>query len=1285
MHLLTIINTAKHSIIKKTSFFCFVFFITSSSIAQTNIFHKVIKWKSSKTANQYVRLEDKHKFEKKFLYFDGAYYKSNNLLPYYYKLIKVNNKNLSAKITNIKYSVFETTDLKIDKNSIPIKISPSVTINYIRQQAYMQISFLPLRINPTSGNIEKVISFDIKIFEKQHISETQNISQKFLNESVLNSGKWFKIKVNTSGIYKLTYSELLSMGITNPSEVKLYGNASGMLPASNIAIPDNDLIQNSIYFDKGSDGVFNQGDYILFYGQSPNIWEYNKSEDFYNLSTHNYSNSNYYFLTSDIGNTMEIETFVESVEPETQTVNSFTDLFHYEINDFNLIKSGSQWFGEKFDITTEREFNFSFPKLVTSEPVKIKYNVAARSAGESSFTLSANGQYLSTITIPAVIMSNQTSTYAYDDSKISLFNSNSSNISILLKYNKYSASSEGWLDYISINATRNLSLESNQLIFRQREENNNENITKFIVSNITTETNLWDISNPTNAKLIAGNKDFNKGTISFKTKTDSTTRCFIAFNREIFLKAEIIGEINKQNLHSLNHQDMIIITNPEFVNQANQIAEIHRNTNNLKVAVVTNQQVYNEFSSGTRDAAAIRNFVKMIYNRPSANDTLKYLLLIGDGSYDNKNDNSENTNYIVSYQSKNSLSPTKSFITDDFFGLLDPTDNIESDNSGLIDIGIGRLPVKSTTEIQAIVNKITNYLNINNKGNWINSICFIGDDEDSNIHMLDSDKLAEFVDSTYEHFYINKIYLDAYPQESSVIGESYPEVNRLINDEVNNGILIFNYTGHGGEDKLAHENIVSVNDINSWKNKDKLAIFMTATCEFSRFDDFKQTSAGEFVLLNPNGGGIALFSTTRIVYASPNYTLNREFYNYIFNRDKNNKQLALGDVMRLTKNHAGTGNNKRNFSLLGDPALRPPLPLNNIITDSINGKSIFNNTDTLKALTKVTIKGHIEDEQANIINSYNGILYPTVLDKKKTITTLANDGGNSIDFDVQNNILFKGKASITNGDFSFSFVVPKDIAYNYGKGKISYYTSNSETDAKGYFKDFYIGGSSDNINTDKEGPSINIFMNDENFVSGGLTDENPKLFAIVNDSSGINTVGNGIGHDITGILDNNTSNTIILNDYYESDIDKYQQGKIVYQFSDISEGKHNLKIKLWDVNNNSTEEYIDFIVAKSENLAIKNIFNYPNPFTENTSFYFDHNRPNEDLEVLLQIFTISGKLIKTISTIINSESFRSEPIFWNGKDDYDDNIGRGVYLYKISVRTTLGNTATKIEKLVILK
>jgi hypothetical protein len=370
---------------------------------------------------------------------------------------------------------------------------------------------------------------------------------------------------------------------------------------------------------------------------------------------------------------------------------------------------------------------------------------------------------------------------------------------------------------------------------------------------------------------------------------------------------------------------------------------------------------------------------------------------------------------------------------------------------------------------------------------------------------------------------------------------------------------------------------------------------------------------------------------------------------------------------------------------LGDPALTLPLPNYTIITDSINHKDVLNNTDTLKALSKVTIHGHIADETKNIITNYNGLVYPMVLDKKRTITTLGNDGETPMTFQTQNNILYKGKASVTNGRFQFSFVVPKDISYNYDNGKISYYSLSSSSDAKGYFNDFIIGGTDNSAPPDNVGPQIKLYMNDENFVSGGVTNQNPILYAILNDSSGINTVGNGIGHDITAILDNNTSNILVLNDYYESDVDDYQKGKIEYLFNKLEEGEHQLKVKVWDVYNNSSEEELDFMVAESEKLAIKNLLNYPNPFTEQTAFYFDHNRPNEMLETMIQIFTVTGKLVKTIHATINSSGFRSDPIYWDGLDDFGDKLSRGVYIYQLKIKTLDGENVTKIEKLVILK
>jgi hypothetical protein len=1272
---------------KRILIFNLLFFIILYTFGQKKTYTRKISWELPKKISHYYQLNQKNINTTEFLFFEGACYNNQeDNYPHYYELIKVNSQNVELKISNIKYENLSSKELSIlkYKNQIPENISYESVISFKRKQPYLQLNLLPIRKNPLNGQIEKAISFDIEIVPNKNIISSKLTSKSFTSESVLKNGTWIKIRLNYNGIYKLTYSDLIDMGFANPSNVKVYGNSSGMLPLSNAEDCQDDLIQNAVYFEKGVDGVFNNDDYILFYAKGPNEMEYDIANNFYYLNKHQYSDYNYLFLTTDIGTLNTINNINDPTGTAIETLNSFTDFLHHEIDRENLLESGQLWFGEHFDITTNYNFEFEFPNLIQSNPIRLRSALAARSSSSTTFDIKSGSQTITNQEIAAINMSSYTSTYAIRKIAEGNFTSTNDNFTININYNKSSSSSEGWLDYITLNAERQIALSNDQLIFRYYNPDLTSKIITFEIKNTNSTTKVWNISNPNQPQNLALT-NITGSSVSIKVNVQPGLNEFIAFNTENLFVPELVGNIENQNLHNVNHKDMIIITHPDFISQANEIAQIHKNNDGLSVVVVTPDQIFNEFSSGTPDAAAFRNFVRMIYDRPTTSDTLKYLLFIGDGSFDHKSITASNINYILTYQSANSLNPTTSFVTDDFFGLLDATDNVEASNSGLVDIGIGRFPVKSSEEAQQMVEKIKSYLDIENKGNWINSLCFIGDDEDNNIHMRDADRLASFVDTTYKYFFINKLYLDAFPQQSSAVDESYPEVNRLINDEVNNGILIFNYTGHGGEAGLAHERILSIDDINSWVNFDKLAIFMTATCEFSRFDNHKYTSAGELVLLNPKGGGIALFSTTRLVYSSPNYTLNRNFYNYAFEKDYKGNNYTLGDIIRLAKNASGTENNKRNFTLLGDPALKMPLPQYSISTDSINHNSVNTYTDTLKALTKVTIHGHIENNTGNLISSYNGIVYPLVLDKKRTITTLGNDGDTPMDFKIQNNILYKGKASAINGKFQFSFVVPKDISYNFDKGKISYYSIGANIDAKGYFDDFIIGGSNNNAESDDIGPNVQLYMNDENFVSGGVTDENPKLYVVLNDSSGINTVGNGIGHDITATLDNNTSNLIVLNDYYESDIDDYQKGKIEYLFSELDEGDHNLKLKVWDVYNNSSEENLDFIVAESENLSIKNLFNYPNPFTEQTAFYFDHNRPNEDLEVLIQIFTVSGKLVKTISTIINSNAFRSDAIQWDGLDDFGDKIGRGVYIYQIKVRTIDGETVKKIEKLVILK
>jgi hypothetical protein len=522
-------------------------------------------------------------------------------------------------------------------------------------------------------------------------------------------------------------------------------------------------------------------------------------------------------------------------------------------------------------------------------------------------------------------------------------------------------------------------------------------------------------------------------------------------------------------------------------------------------------------------------------------------------------------------------------------------------------------------------------------------------------------------------------------------GERYPEVNRAIGDRMKKGALIMNYIGHGSEKGLAHEEILTISDIKNWDNPGRFPLFMTATCEFSRFDDTTTISAGEWVLLNPTGGGIGLFSTTRLVYSSPNFILNREFYNYAFERNQQGAPYRLGDIMRLTKNGIGEEQNKLNFTLLGDPAMILSYPSMNIYMDQINGKPVAEFTDTLKALTRTVVTGHVTDLSGNKLTDFNGIVIPTVYDKEIALTNLANDGGPVMEFTVRNSILFRGKASVTNGDFTFSFLVPKDIGYQIGSGKFSFYGKSDITDAHGVEQRIRIGGSEGASIEDQVGPEINVFLNDTTFVEGGIAGDNPILLIRVRDDSGINTTGNGIGHDITAVLDGNQQNVLVLNDYYESDLDEYRSGTIRYPLGKLAPGQHTLKVKVWDVLNNSSESDLTFTVSASDEIVLDHVLNYPNPFTTKTDFYFEHNQGDQSLDVLIQVFTVGGRLVKSFEflaadqTEIQPGSFRVGPVTWDGLDDFGDPIGRGTYFYRVRVRTPDGKTKDAFQKLVILK
>lgn len=1116
----------------------------------------------------------------------------------------------------------------------------------------------------------------------------QKAKDSYSNSSVLSSGEWFRIGIISDGIYRIDYSRLRQMGLTNPSNPRIFSNNHGQLSYYNSDPAPDDLKELSIYTSNDNDGIFNDGDYLLFFGKGTHRWIYNKTSKLYDFLRHNYSDTTFYFITSGSTPGKRVATVTEPSQDANYFSLESDALFIHEQENENLIKSGREWFQKILNLPV----NPGFTGLVKGEKINYRIRVAARASVRTTFSLYEGTTIKKNIQVPGTNLFNYTGTYAQiTDSAGSILPGSASPVFEIRFANNGEAGAKAWLDYVRFQGRKTNSFTGPLMQYSDSRSVAPGRITNFTISNQIADVLVWDVSDPFIIKQIK--HTWTDNNISFKSLNDSL-KTFIAFTPGSALIPSIKPAlIPNQNLHGSQPVDMIIITHPLFREYAEKLAKIHLENSGLVSQVVSPQEIYNEFSGGIPDIVALRNYIRMKYLRQlGTSHPLKYLLLFGDGSYENKTLPPNNPNFIPTYQSQNSNVYVSSFTSDDFYGLLEDG---EGEANGTEDIGTGRLPVSDTIQAGIIISKIKKYLDPANMGDWKNIICITADDEDGNAHMSDADGLAQVLKDSVPAYNIAKIYLDAFRQTTTVNGQSYPDVRKAINDRINAGCLIFNYVGHGSETGLAHERVVTIEDINSWVNGGKLPLFITATCEFSRFDDIEtnlltremtgKTSAGELVLLNKDGGAIALMSTTRVVYSAPNFFLNRNIFNYAFGRDKSGNTMRLGDIIRLAKNNSGSGPNKRNFSLLGDPALILAYPWHGtVITDSINSIPVSEKTDSLKALSVVTVAGHIETPDGKLMNNFDGVVFPLVYDKESKIKTLANDGGPVMEFFLRNNILFSGKTKAKEGKFRFTFIVPRDINYSFGNGKISYYANDYKEDMNGSFNSIIVGGFANTTIMDTSGPIIKLYMNDTLFRKGGITDSNPRLLAVIEDKGGINTTGSGIGHDLTGFLDSDRNRSFVLNNYFVNDFDDYMSGRIIYNLSGLSAGSHSINIKAWDNFNNSSEESIIFLVESGEKFILKNLINYPNPFLTETRITADHNRPDDEFDVTINIFNLNGRIIKVIKTKVPSTGYTLPPVIWDGNDEGGNRVGRGVYPYTVTVSTANGETSKAAGRMIIL-
>jgi len=1216
-----------------------------------------------------------------------------------------NINSASLSFSNLSYSAIsenELKDLPINTISTGLNATLRNAIDRDEHSAFLELS----PIIKENGGFKKLNSFVIN-YSYGGTSSLYARNNEDIEDSVLRTGSWHKFYVDKSGVFKLTKSFLNQIGVNtnvDPRTIRIFGNGGAMLPLVNQVPYPIDLTENAIRIVGESDGEFDNNDYILFYAEGPR--EYNTESD---TNINLYTNRSYYYVNVGSGLGKRVASINQPNASANLMVDTFQDYQFYETDEYNIGNLGRRWFGDRFDVENQREYTFNFPNLVTTQPARVRVLTAAVNEGNTNTAMSVvlNGALVSTMNFSP--LNPQSSLLGSEGAYNSTVDLNTSEVTFNLSYdNAGNPTSVGYLDFISIEATRQLRFEGSQFRFYNNQVALTNGVVQYTLSNASNVQEVWDISDKYNV-ATAVNTD-QAAEFSFKELAGSQKKYVTVTSLNYFeplrdgntsvANQNLKGTIFNNSAGEFEDIDYLIVTPKVLASQAERLAQINRDRNNLNVKVVSLDKIYTEFSSGNQDIAGIRNFVKYIYqNASSPANRIKYVCLFGDTSYDYKDRLPNNTNLVPSWHSKSAFSLTNSFISDDFFGMMDPEEGsmVTSDR---LDIAMGRVIAENPQRAKDMVDKVETYYAADSFGSWRNNIVVVSDDIDKPGEQelqLTTNAIGDEV-STQKPF-INdiKIHSDAFQQQATASGERYPAVNKAIKDAIEVGALVVNYFGHGGEDGLAAERIFTKVDAQEIRNICKYNLFVTVTCEYTKFDNPQRLTAGEFTYWNTEGGAIGLITTTRRIFLYTGIDYNVVLEKYLFAYGSN-EYVSMAEALRRTKNDdVLTGNAQKTLVFfIGDPAMKLAIPKPDIKLTAINDVPLDQQVEVIKALDRVKMSGKVYDSQGNFLPNYNGVLTATVFDKEIERQTLANDGTVNngevtvMDFRTLGETIFKGQATVTNGNFDFNFVVPRDIGIPVGNGRVSFYAKqdNILDDKSGVSNEILVGGINEDAAEDNIGPVINLYMNDENFVSGGITNEQPTFLAKLQDDNGINTAS-GIGHDISAIIDGDETNPFILNDYYQANVDDYQNGKVSYPFRDLEPGLHTLSLKAWDVYNNASTAEIDFVVRdKDEELVIENVLNYPNPFIDYTEFWFNHNS-SDVLDVSVQIFTVTGKIVRTLNGQTSGgskvSSSLSKDIVWDGRDDFGDKIGKGVYVYKLKVRSNrLNKQVEKIEKLVIL-
>ena len=1093
--------------------------------------------------------------------------------------------------------------------------------------------------------------------------------------SVLKDGEIIKLATLKNGVYRITPQLLADAGVSisniNPANIHIYGAGGKSLPQKNNIDTPIDPPELSIYVHGEDDGSFDANDYILFYGQAPHYFGPDSVSGTFKLQKNLYSDTTWYFLKIDNmqGKRTEVAPNPGVGFPE---ITTYDKGFYLEDDLINLRSSGREWFGDQFDKNNPtREYTLDINGISDNSKITIVSSVLGYSFGQSTFSLAADGLTLGDMTVPAV------DDYLYAAKGVVVTDTfqyvsaltNGQTLKITLTFGPAPGSREnkGHLDKLIVHTQNMLKNENTPLLFSSFASLANNNST-YRLSGFGTDTKIWDITQPlapVERELTAG-----PDAVLFGAPSENL-RSYVAFGPSMELPAPIvIGRVENQDIKDTEVPDMLIVSYKGFLSASENLANFRRTSNNLDIKVVTTEEIFNEFSSGSRDVTAIRNYVRYLYHRSDNPKKLKYLLLMGRGSFDHRDIKGRGLNFVPIYQSRNSIHPLYTYGSDDYLGFLDWGEGEWEETAAGdhdMEISVGRFPVKTIEEANTLVDKVISYEQNKMFGTWKNKVVMVADDGDFNIHHQQVDQLVQYLDTAFSGVNAQRLYLDNFKQEAGTGGgEKSPEMYGAISRSIKEGSLIVNYTGHGNTSIWAEETILDQFMIDGWENYDNMPLFVTATCDFGKHDNPDIISTGEKIVLHPKGGSIGLVTTSRPVLSSSNFILNKAFYGNVFKRTKG-KMPSLGEIFRNTKNQSLNGVNNRNFSLLGDPSMRLAFPEYDIELVAINnnGNTVY---DTINALEYITISGQITDGTGNLAPGFNGEVEVSLYDKQKDLKTLGNEN-QPFPYREWSSRLFNGRASVIDGKFELSFVIPKNIMYQHGAGRLAMYAWDNSLglEAAGSSQDLTVGGNANVVSNDRVGPKANVYINDSTFINGGTTSPDLDLLVYLFDENGINISASGVGQDIVGVLDGDQR--FVLNDYYTANKDDFTSGKVIFPLYGLEEGPHYMEVRAWDTHNNSVTVGVDFVVVNDKIIAIKDLKGSPNPFTTGTTISFEHSRAGDDLEVYLSIFNSVGKHVFQKKSVIYDSPSRVSFRSWNGLSGGNSDLVQGVYFASIMVRS----------------